>query len=457
MKDTDKCTDKGTDTDTSIEKDEIIIENPENNISVTFKKKSEEEEDNENEKDLTVGLFAEAPGFMQDNEYIQGGYLLNYTSIKKTLKSLFMWHNETINIWSHLLGALFFFFLIFFTSIFITNYKSQLDIIRKDLLLVKEEAEFLYKENTTKMDNIYSSINSIKYDFDILEKKTIYEESLRKIFSIINEIKNITSKVFYYISLSFRDDLSSLKEEIYSLKEEILDLIKLDNYKSEKLEENLDKEFDLNLEKRNIKELARWPLFIIIHSAILCFLFSACFHSIGTLNEKLHDILNRFDYGGISILISGSCFPPYYYFFYYSKTFRYFYLILISVFGLGTFLYSLTDDFNKPKRRTLRGVIFLIFGLCTGIPILHMAFFGDSIDGYDPGIKLYNWYFGGICYVTGAILYIIRFPEKLYPGKFDYIGASHQIFHILVFLGALFHFFGSVDAYDYRFLNLKKD
>ena len=86
-----------------------------------------------------------------------------------------------------------------------------------------------------------------------------------------------------------------------------------------------------------------------------------------------------------------------------------------------------------------------------------MAFFGDSIEGYGPGIKLYNWYIGGICYVAGAILYIIRFPEKLYPGKFDYIGASHQIFHILVFLGALFHFFGSVDAYDYRFLNLKKE
>ena len=79
----------------------------------------------------------------------------------------------------------------------------------------------------------------------------------------------------------------------------------------------------------------------------------------------------------------------------------------------------------------------------------------DKIDGYGPGMKLINWYLGGISYVAGAILYIIRFPEKLFPGKFDYIGASHQIFHILVFLGALFHFFGSIDAYNYRFLNLK--
>ena len=45
------------------------------------------------------------------------------------------------------------------------------------------------------------------------------------------------------------------EEEIYSLKEKILDLIKLDFYKSEKLENDLDDQFDLSLEKRKIKEL----------------------------------------------------------------------------------------------------------------------------------------------------------------------------------------------------------
>jgi len=445
------------DTDSPTQNEEIIFEDYEKNEDEMFNNNEEKEEDIENEKDLSIGIFKEAPKFLQDNEYINEGYLLNCNTFKKSLKSLFMCHNETINVWSHLLAAIIFFFLIFFTSIFITNFKSQLEIVRNDLSLIEEKAVYLYNKNTTKMEAIYIPIKDIKYDFDIFEKETIYEVSLNKIFSIFNEIKNITSSIFYYISFSFLDDLSSLKGEIYSLKEEILDLIKLDISKSEKLEENLDNEFDLNLKNRKTKELARWPLFIIIHSAILCFLFSATFHLIGKINEKLHDILNRFDYGGISILISGSCYPPYYYFFYYSTKFRYFYLIVISVFGLGTFFYSLTDDFNKPKRRSLRGIIFLIFGLFTGIPIFHMAFFGDLIEGYGPGIKLINWYIGGICYVVGALLYILRFPEKIYPGKFDYIGASHQIFHILVFFGALFHFFGSVDAYDYRYLNLKKD
>lgn len=31
-------------------------------------------------------------------------------------------------------------------------------------------------------------------------------------------------------------------------------------------------------------------------------------------------------------------------------------------------------------------------------------------------------------------------PERWYPGRFDYFGASHQIFHVCVVLAALAHF-----------------
>jgi adiponectin receptor len=35
-------------------------------------------------------------------------------------------------------------------------------------------------------------------------------------------------------------------------------------------------------------------------------------------------------------------------------------------------------------------------------------------------------------YVLGAVVYCTRFPESLFPGKFDYIGHSHQLWHLLV-------------------------
>ena len=433
--------------DHSPEKEEQIVENSDENQKLS----PENEEELENDLNLDVGTFEEAPKFMQDNEFIKSGYLLNCTNLKKTFKSLIMWHNETINIWSHLLGAIFFFGLIFYTSIFVSNYKSQLANIKKDISLIEKDILYLYNEYPNLLNSSYNSIKDIKDSFYIFDKENVYQNSVNKIFDLYNEIKNLTSSAYDYI----KSKISIIKDKVILLKEKILNLIKLDYSKSKDIESELDEKYKTNLQNRKPTELARWPLFIIIHTAILCFIFSSSFHSIGTINERYHDILNRFDYGGISLLISGSCYPPYYYFFYYSNGFKYFYLIEITVFGIGTFLYSLTDDFNKPNKRTLRGTIYLIFGLSTGIPVLHMAFFGDKIEGNTHGIKLIYWYLGGISYVVGALLYILRFPEKKFPIKFDYIGASHQIFHVLVFFGAFFHFLGSLDAYNYRFENLK--
>ena len=254
---------------------------------------------------------------------------------------------------------------------------------------------------------------------------------------------------------NYTGNYSYLINSVISVKEEIIDLIKLDKTLTKENESNLDNKYQLNLKSRKKKKLAIWPIFVIIFSAIACLSFSTSFHLFGLMNAKYFNVLNRFDYGGISLLISGSCYPPYYYFFYYSIKYRNIYLIFITTFGVGTFLYSLTDDFNKPQRRTLRGILFLIFGLSAGVPILHMAFFGYTIEGYNPDAIFINWYLGGISYVVGTFFYILRFPEKSFPRIFDYFGASHQIFHVLVFFGALFHFIGSLDAYNYRFKHLK--
>ena len=175
---------------------------------------------------------------------------------------------------------------------------------------------------------------------------------------------------------------------------------------------------------------------------------------VGNMSQKIHKYFSRFDYGGISLLISGSTFPPYFYFFYCDKVYQIIYLIFISFFGLCVFLYSFNEKFHLKETKKIRGTLFLIFGISAGIPILHMAFFGKDIKGFFGMPKLFFWYIGGLCYILGAFLFMFRFPEKLFPGKFDIIGSSHQIFHILVVFGVLFHYFGSLDAYFYRINNI---
>ena len=258
-------------------------------------------------------------------------------------------------------------------------------------------------------------MKEIENNFKKLDNEIIYSKSLNTVNNISNELKNYTNPLLQSNQTKIKINYRHLIKSVILVKEEIIDLIKLDSSLSKESELNLDNNFNLSLNTRKEKKLALWPIYIIILSAITCLSFSASFHLFGLMNAKYFNILNRFDYGGISLLISGSCYPPYYYFFYYAVKYRNFYLILITSFGIGTFLYSLTDDFNKPQRRSLRGILFLIFGLCTGIPILHMAFYGNTIEGYSKDIILINWYLGGISYIIGTLFYILRFPEKKFP------------------------------------------
>ena len=55
-----------------------------------------------------VHISEKAP-YGLSNKHIHFGYRKNFNTISHTLKSIFMWHNETVNIWTHLIGAFFFF------------------------------------------------------------------------------------------------------------------------------------------------------------------------------------------------------------------------------------------------------------------------------------------------------------------------------------------------------------
>ena len=358
-----------------------------------------------------------------------------------------------MNTWTHLLGALFFIFLFFYTIFFITNFNIQLNIIKEDNLpSLEKKAVSLYELSPYTMNSFYESVKKIQKSFNNYNQKEIYTETINNIFYLYNEVYNY---ILYNIS-SLLEYLKSFLESLSSLEKEAINLINLDESRNNELESYLDFEIRIKMKERSKKELTKLPLFIIIICAFLCLSFSTTYHAIKIISPIIYNISHRFDHGGISLLISGSCFPPYYYFFYYENKFKYFYLLEISILGLGIFLYSiLSSEFSKPYKRTFRGILFLIFGICTGIPVIHMTFFGNSINGYYSGIKLKNWYIGGISYIIGALLYILRFPEKIFQGKFDYIGSSHQLFHILVFLGAFFHYFGSLDAYEYRFKYLE--
>ena len=119
--------------------------------------------------------------------------------------------------------------------------------------------------------------------------------------------------------------------------------------------------------------VARWPLMVHLFSACFCLGCSALFHGLQIHSVKLNEFLSRLDYGGISILIMGSSYPPIYYVFCCEPSFptRNFFLGLITFTSTTCFLVVMLPMMNKPKYRPFRGFMFIILGLSAGIPFVY--------------------------------------------------------------------------------------
>ena len=86
----------------------------------------------------------------------------------------------------------------------------------------------------------------------------------------------------------------------------------------------------------------------------------------------------------------------------------------------------LVPVFNTQKWRPLRAIVFVILGLSAGNPYVYAIYDEHSRgESYLPNVNKMILLYGGYVYITGAIMYAIRAPEKCFPKKFDLCGASH--------------------------------
>lgn len=84
-----------------------------------------------------VGI-EEAPPFLIDNKYLRRGYRKNFRSISSILRSCFMAHNETMNIWTHLIGALCLLWAMYYLTVTSMAHRSIEDHF-KEMFYWKED------------------------------------------------------------------------------------------------------------------------------------------------------------------------------------------------------------------------------------------------------------------------------------------------------------------------------
>lgn len=183
--------------------------------------------------------------------------------------------------------------------------------------------------------------------------------------------------------------------------------------------------------------------------AILCLGFSTVFHTVYCHSEGVGKFFNKLDYCGIALLTMGSFVPWLYYSFYCRLSPKIIYLVLIFVLGSSCIVISLWDKFAQPKFRPLRAGVFIALGLSGVIPAMHYVI----TDGFYAAVNFaaLGWLvLMAFLYISGALIYAFRIPERIWPGKFDIWFQSHQIFHMFVIAAAFVHYHGISEIANYR-------
>jgi len=183
--------------------------------------------------------------------------------------------------------------------------------------------------------------------------------------------------------------------------------------------------------------------------AILCMGFSWIFHTVYCHSEKVGRLFNKLDYCGIALLTMGSFVPWLYYSFYCRMAAKITYLTLIFTLGAACITVAMWDKFAEAKYRSVRACTFIALGLSGIVPAIHFTItdgFWHALESASLGWLILM----AVLYITGAIIYALRIPERIWPGKFDIWCSSHQIFHMFVLAAAFVHYHGISEIAQYR-------
>ncbi|GMK58118.1 hypothetical protein CspeluHIS016_0501500 [Cutaneotrichosporon spelunceum] len=171
--------------------------------------------------------------------------------------------------------------------------------------------------------------------------------------------------------------------------------------------------------------------------AITCLSLSSWFHTVSCSTAEVCELSHCGDYVGIVVLIVGSILPGMYYGFHGTPLLQALYMAGITAAGL-TSAYIVLSPHHR-RHRWHRTLTFIALGLSAVLPVGHVVLsrgltFARERMGFGYIVA------GGAAYIFGAVLYAARIPESRWPGRFNYIGSSHQIFHCFVLLGSWFQF-----------------
>ena len=184
-------------------------------------------------------------------------------------------------------------------------------------------------------------------------------------------------------------------------------------------------------------------------AAAKCLICSVMWHTMNGIASQT--LLERFacvDYSGISFLVATSILSTEWTAFYCEPVSRSIYMSLTVILGLAGTVLPWHPTFNRADMAWARVAFYITLAATGFAPVLQL--------NITRGPQWVFYFYAPIAkslavYVTGAVIYASQVPEKWWPGRFDYAGASHNIWHLAVLGGILFHYVAMMDFFQGAF------
>ncbi|XP_005097368.2 progestin and adipoQ receptor family member 3 [Aplysia californica] len=175
---------------------------------------------------------------------------------------------------------------------------------------------------------------------------------------------------------------------------------------------------------------------LIMTIGLVCFMFcmlcSTGFHIFCCHSERASRRWLAVDMTGVSIGIIGCYLPAVHYAFYCLSIWRDVYMFVITILSACTLGFQLhprffTHAWFYPRMAVYVGLV--AYGI---IPTVHWIVLNGGMSSvlvklFIPKVTM-MYLLGGLAFS----FYITQFPERMFPGRFDFVGSSHQLWHLLI-------------------------
>nr|CAH7751470.1 unnamed protein product [Callosobruchus chinensis] len=196
---------------------------------------------------------------------------------------------------------------------------------------------------------------------------------------------------------------------------------------------------------------ATWGDKIIVAIFLACFVscmgLSALYHTFSCRSEVDCYRFLTYDLFGIALSLLAIYTSGVYYAFWCETDLQMFYLTSVTLIFVVAMILQIPSLNIDPN---VKMIVFVAWGCYGVIPTIHWTFKMGGLD--NPVVKLLLPRVLGMYCISGTafLIYITKIPERFCAGRFDFIGHSHNWWHLFVVL-ALYYWHNSGIVYiDYR-------